>query len=279
MNPAAGPTAADVKRANRRLYDAVADAYEAIDGRRDATLSAWIRSRLEELAGVHGDAVLLDVGSGAGVVTRAARGIFARTIALDLSPGILATAGTAADARVAADTDALPIADESVNVVTCFAVLHHLYDTAALVREVQRVLAPGGAFWSDHDMDSAFYRRFRAPLTIYRRLRGAGDKYAQAASGVDARTYTMAEFREHGVDSQRVVDQLRRARLEPRASFHWFGLTPFTNHLFGKRRHPRGWAPLLSIVATKAQPIRAPSASAGSAGTPPVIPEPISGGC
>ena len=50
MNPAARPTAADVKRANRRLYDAVADAYEAIDGRRDATLSAWIRSRLEELA-------------------------------------------------------------------------------------------------------------------------------------------------------------------------------------------------------------------------------------
>jgi ubiquinone/menaquinone biosynthesis C-methylase UbiE len=236
------------------LYDAVAGNYEAIDGRRDATLAAWIRSRLERLAHGHGNDLLLDIGSGTGMVTRTAGGIFSRTIALDLSPGILAAAGPVADQRIAADTDALPIADESVNVVTCFAVLHHLYDTAAMAGEVARVLRPGGAFWSDHDMDSAFYNRFRWPLKAYRRLRATDRKYAHAAPGMDAQTYTLAEYRENGVDGKRVVAQLRKAQLEPHARFHWFGLTPLTNRLFGQRERARGWAPLLSIVATKRNP-------------------------
>ena len=46
------------------------------------------------------------------MVTRAAEGIFERTIALDLSPRILAAAGPIADWRLAADTDALPMADK-----------------------------------------------------------------------------------------------------------------------------------------------------------------------
>ena len=49
-----------------------------------------------------------------------------------------------ADDRIAADTDMLPIAAESVNVVSCFAVLHHLFDAGTLAREVARVLKKGG---------------------------------------------------------------------------------------------------------------------------------------
>jgi len=245
-------TAEDVKRANRRLYDAVADRYESLDGRRDASLTAWIRSVLAELAAAHGSGVLLDLGSGSGLVTRTGRSIFGRTIALDLSPAILAAAGSVADHRIAADTDWLPIADATVDVVTCFAVMHHLYDGGRLAREVARVLKPGGVFWSDHDMDSAFYRRFRWPLAGYRRLRGADRKYAEAAADViDERDYAMAEYRENGVDAARVVDELRAAGLCPRATFHWFGLSPLTNHLFGRRPRPRGWAPILSVRASR----------------------------
>lgn len=252
MKGAPPATAADVKRANRRLYDAVADRYESLDGRRDATMVAWIRSILLDLAAAHGSGVLLDLGSGSGVITRTAQPIFERTIALDLSPGILAAAGPIADHRIAADTDALPIADASADVVTCFAVMHHLYDSGHLAREVGRVLKPGGVFWSDHDMDLAFYRRFRWPLMGYRRLRGAGRKYADAAADViDERDYALAEYRENGVDADRVVEELRVAGLIPRATFHWFGLTPLTNHLFGQRPRKRGWAPILSVRAIR----------------------------
>jgi len=243
------PAPAAVKQANRRLYDQVAGNYEDIDGRRDGELSDWIRSRLAALAASHGDDVLLDLGSGSGVVARAAEGLFRRRIAMDLSPRILAAAGPMAEYRVAADTDALPLADGSINVISCFAVLHHLAETTMLAKEVARVLAPGGAFWSDHDMDSAFHRRFRWPLACYRRLRGSQKKYQEA--GVDADTYAAAECHEDGVDGRAVLEQLRLSGLEAAADFHWFGLTPLTNRLFGRGERSRGWAPLLRIVAVK----------------------------
>jgi SAM-dependent methyltransferase len=244
-------TASEVKRANRRLYDAVAGDYEALDGRRDEALTGWIRRSLRSLAERHGRGVLLDIGSGSGVVPRAGRGLFIRTIALDLSPVILATSNSDADHLIAGDVDSIPLADESVDVVTCFAVLHHLYDSAALTREVARVLRPGGGFWSDHDMDSAFYRRFQRPLRGYRWLRRTGRKYGRDEYGLDENTYRLAEYRENGVDSQRLLGQFGEAGLIAGASYHWFGLTALTNRLFGHRRRSHGWAPLLRILAEK----------------------------
>ena len=243
--------ATDVKRANRRLYDAVAGDYEVVDGRRNPTLSAWLRSNLKRMAASHGRGLLLDIGSGCGFVTRAAEGIFDRTVALDLSPRLLAESGPIATHRIAADADVLPIASDSVNVVTCFAVIHHLFDTASLAREVARVLRPGGGFWSDHDMDAAFHDRFRWSLGLYRRLRGARHRYAHASSAIDARTYELAEFHESGVRSDNVARQFREAGLSTTAAFHWFGLSTWANRLFGRRELGRGWAPLLRLQATK----------------------------
>ena len=254
MNGAAAFTtirAADVKQANRRLYDAVASEYESVDGRRTPALTAWLRARLRELARQHGDGVLLDIGSGGGVVTGTAEGIFQRTIALDLSSRLLAESGPIATHRVAADADALPIAPESVAVVTCFAVLHHLFDTLELAREVARVLRPGGGFWSDHDLDAVFHDRFRWSLGVYRRLRGARRRYTQASSAVEQRTYDLAEYHESGVAGERVVRHFQEAGLEVTASYHWFGLSPIANRLFGERQCGRGWAPLLRLRATK----------------------------
>lgn len=243
--------ATDVKRANRRLYDAVAGAYEMVDGRRNPTLAAWLRNNLERLAAAHGRGVLLDIGSGCGFVTRAADGIFDRTIALDLSPRLLAESGPIATHRIAADADVLPIASGSVNVVTCFAVIHHLFDTASLAREVARVLRPGGGFWSDHDMDAAFHDRFRWSLGLYRRLRGARHRYTHSHSAIDDQTYELAEFHESGVRSDNVARQFRDAGLQTTAAYHWFGLSTWANRLFGCRELGRGWAPLLRILATK----------------------------
>lgn len=251
MNTSVSSSIHAVKKANRRLYDTVAGRYEGIDGRRNETLSLWIRARLRELADRHGNGVLLDLGSGSGLVSRSARGIFRRTIALDLSPRILASAGSGVDHRVAGDVDALPLAGDSVDVVSCFAVLHHLYDAGGLVREVSRVLRRGGGFWSDHDMDLAFYRRFRLPLCGYRRLRGADRKYTATEMGLDADTYQLAECRENGVDSETIMRQFQDAGMAATLSFHWFGLSAWSNRIFGQRRLSRGWAPLLRVCARK----------------------------
>lgn len=258
------PRAQAVKRANRALYDAVAHSYEAIDGRRNPALLDYIHARLAELARRHGDDQLLDLGAGRGLVGRAAACLFHRVVSLDLSPAILASAGPAGGTRVAADLDALPFSDGTVNVVTCFAVLHHLPFTAAWAREVARVLRPGGGLWTDHDMDAAFYRRFRTLLGIYRALRGADRRYRRA-TGIDARTYALAECGESGVDSDRVCQELRDVGLDAAPRFHWYGLNPVTSLLFRTRCRPRGRAPLLSIFATKpALEIGAPAARVSS---------------
>lgn len=239
------------RSANRRLYDSVAERYERIDGRRNSDLERWIRDELKRLAERHGNGVLLDLGTGGGVVIRAGAGVFRRSIALDLSPRMLETLSSTTADRVVADVDALPIRDGSIDVVTCFAVLHHLPDSMRLAREAARVLRPGGVFWSDHDIEREFCRRFRWPLGVYRRMRAARSRYSESVEASAHDDYADAECRENGVDARETVRDFTDAGLSARAQYHWYGLGPATNRLFSRRTHSRGWAPLLRLTAVK----------------------------
>lgn len=241
----------DVRMANRRLYDAIGSRYENIDGRRDESLSRWIRKTLTQLSHRQGNGDLLDLGTGSGVVIRAAGDLFENCIALDLSPSMLASIRVNGAHRIAADVDHLPFRDESMDVITCFAVIHHLVDSTRLAQEVSRVLRPGGVFWSDHDIELTFCHRFKTPLALYRRIRAAGNHYANEPGDLDRSTYELAECRESGVDALETVSDFRRANLDVKAQYHWYGLTPATNRVFGQRQFLRGWAPLLRIIATK----------------------------
>lgn len=70
----------------------------------------------------------------------------------DLSPGMVAVAlanarqlGLPVDGRVA-DAESVPYADDTFDLVVGHAVLHHIPDVPAALREVLRVLKPGGRF-------------------------------------------------------------------------------------------------------------------------------------
>jgi hypothetical protein len=52
------------------------------------------------------------------------------------------------------------------------------------------------------------------------------------------------------VDSAGLVHLFKRAGFEVEVNFHWFGLAPIFDKLFGARVRGHGWAPLLSLVAT-----------------------------
>jgi len=238
-----------VKEANRRLYDAVAEQYETVDGRRSPRLCRWLRGRMAELREMVPGGDLLDIGSGSGLVTRCAEGIFGYRVGTDISPEILEANRDAFDLAVTADCDNLPFEDASFDVVTCFAVLHHLYASDGLIAEVRRVLRPGGVFYSDHDMDAVFYRRFRSLLVVYRRLHSAAGKYRQASSEITAEMYRLSECHASGIDVRNLRELLARHGFSVTVRFHWFGLAPVTDLLFGGRHRRQGWAPLAAVTA------------------------------
>lgn len=68
---------------------------------------------------------------------------------------------------------ALPFADESFDWVTCSSALHHLEDLPSVLREIYRVLKPGGRFLSDYDNNVHFawfhnaLRKLRRGMLVY----------------------------------------------------------------------------------------------------------------
>lgn len=241
----------DVKKANRRFYDAVAHNYEEIDGRRSPELEVWLHKKLTTIRALASGGSLLDIGTGGGLVTRCAKGLFPLSIGLDLSPRILAANRISSSFGVAGDGDRLPFADHSFDVVTCFAALHHLSRFEDLVSEVHRVLHPGGIFYSDHDMDKLFATRFRLPLLLYRRYHNSGAKPWHLCKGITQELYDLTECQKQGLDSGALVRLFEAQGFSVEAKFHWFGLTPPLSKLFGQRHLNHGWAPLISLVATR----------------------------
>lgn len=135
------------------------------------TLKAWALNQLAPAAGE----TAVDVGSGTGEdVVRFAKlvGPAGRAIGVEPSAGLRAEAvRRAAEANtefVEGDANALPFEAESVDVLRSERVLQHLADPAGAVREMARVLRPGGRIalidtdWSTaiiHPADPAVLQR------------------------------------------------------------------------------------------------------------------------
>jgi ubiquinone/menaquinone biosynthesis C-methylase UbiE len=127
---------------NRSYYDDFAGWYERERHLPYHRMLDDLEVELVERYGAGKD--VLEVGCGTGLILhRAAR--FARTaIGIDLSGGMLAQAA-ARGLRVAqASATALPIATASVDVAYSYKVLAHIPDIQGALREMARVVRPGG---------------------------------------------------------------------------------------------------------------------------------------
>ncbi len=91
------------------------------------------------------DAVVADVGCGNGIYLErlGRRGGNPALVGFDLSPGMAQVASAHAPTAVA-DAQALPLRAGSVDVVLCLHTLYHVPDIALAIRELRRVLCPGG---------------------------------------------------------------------------------------------------------------------------------------
>ncbi|MFH1478219.1 MAG: class I SAM-dependent methyltransferase [Candidatus Omnitrophota bacterium] len=241
----------EVKRANRSLYNKIKGDYEKIDGRRSEELFSWLRDRLSVLSGSLPQAsALLDIGCGSGFVIRAARGLFAAIYGIDISEGILRSMDAGADGLICADADSIPLKDGSVDMVILFSTMHHLYDARSVLKEITRVLRKGGVLYIDHDMEKGFVRRFSLLVRLYRLFSRKEEKYINA--GIKRETYELSEFRSEGIDKKELEESIKGAGLDIIESYvHWFGLSSITNRIFGRRKYPLSFAPLLNVVARK----------------------------
>jgi SAM-dependent methyltransferase len=96
---------------------------------------------------------LLDVGCGPGTISVGLARLIApgTVVAVDAEPGQVELARRRADAEdvanletAVADALALPLADASVDAAFCHALLEHLVDPVAAIREMARAVRPGG---------------------------------------------------------------------------------------------------------------------------------------
>lgn len=151
------PTAADLRKLaqvlerrrerSRQFFDAAAEHWENLEpcfegsGIRHQALSSLLPGGL----------VFADIGCGTGFMTKALATRAAKVILIDHSPAMLEKAktehtGAAADLEFrVGELDALPLADAEVDGAFVNLVLHHVPDLRTTVRELQRVIKPGGS--------------------------------------------------------------------------------------------------------------------------------------
>jgi ubiquinone/menaquinone biosynthesis C-methylase UbiE len=241
-----------IKDANRRFYDTVGSRYEEIDGRRSNQLSGYVSHRLTSISVTAGGNAVLDLGCGSGFVSIAAEGAFYRRYAMDISINILRAIPDKNLQKSVADSDFLPVRDSKFNCVVAFAVLHHCCSFEKLMSEVFRVLIDGGVFYSDHDLDSQFFNRFKPVLAVYRSLNNNRQRYISAYHGLSEEIYDLSEFHQNGICSKKIEKIMKDVGFKKiRREYHWYGLTTFTDKIFGQRTFPPGVAPLVRITAEK----------------------------
>jgi ubiquinone/menaquinone biosynthesis C-methylase UbiE len=239
----------DPKRANILYHDWEAEQYdEKWSISYDERCIRYARERFEKVAGTAGwpyrKALELGCGTGFFLLNLRQAGVLDEGHATDISPGMVEVArrnarglGFEVEGRVA-DAECIPYGDGEFDLVVGHAVLHHIPDVPLALREVLRVLRPGGRFvfagepTRYGDMVARRLSRFTwwattnvtrlGPLRDWRRPQAELDESSHAAAleaVVDLHTFAPAELHRLAVAAGAVDVRVRTEELLG----SWFG--------------------------------------------------------
>ncbi len=132
---------------SRAYFDAVAEEWDAM---RSAFFSEDVRVAALRAAGVTAGQTAADVGAGSGFLTLGLLEAGLHVVAIDQSDRMLevlaARVGDGKNVSIhRADGDALPLADGSVDHALANMYLHHVEEPATAIREMARIVRPGGS--------------------------------------------------------------------------------------------------------------------------------------
>ncbi len=196
------PTEKAVRDANRRVFEGKDfDAY-------DRNTSIFEPARQAEIEAILAAAprreAMLDVGCGTGNVLRIARRHFARCTGADLSAPLLGELRRREALPLAtAEAFHLPFRDASFDLVSMYALVHHLLDPRRAFAEAHRVLRPGGVLYLDHD-PNWYFGRFHH---LYYRVRWS---QRPGFGSWDAELSEWHHTRSGGINPDRLRDVLER---------------------------------------------------------------------
>lgn len=130
---------------SKQYFDEVAEQWDEM---RTHFFSLTVREVALARADVQAGRVAADIGAGTGFVTEALLGHDLRVVAVDQSPAILAVMrnkfGEMAVEYKVGEAESIPLADESVDYVFANMYLHHVEEPPTAIREMTRILKPGG---------------------------------------------------------------------------------------------------------------------------------------
>lgn len=199
-----------------RIFDEFAEAYRDWWGPIIAPAALQVLDDVEVARGDPSPFDLLDLGTGTGVLALAAldRWPSVRVVAIDPSSHMLELATDGARLQspahalrfrtVVASADRLPLADGSIDVATSSFVIQLVPNRAQALREVRRVLRPGGRFacltWQEDDLRFAPDQAFSDALDELQIIPPPDDRdvHPYTSPSAAAAEFRRAGFREVG---------------------------------------------------------------------------------
>jgi 2-polyprenyl-6-hydroxyphenyl methylase/3-demethylubiquinone-9 3-methyltransferase len=184
-------------RNDPRLYELLADQWWHPRG--VFAMLHWLAAARAQLVppAARPDAVLVDIGCGAGLMAPYLAGKGYRHVGVDLSPTALAQAADHGVHAVRGDALALPLADGCADVVVAGEILEHVTDLAAAVAHACRLLRPGGLLVLDTVANTALSRF--VVITVAERVPGGAPPGIHDPRLLVDREALRAECARHGV--------------------------------------------------------------------------------
>lgn len=173
----------------KAYYDVMSAGYER---ERHAGYHKYLdEAEVSAVADLVRDREVLEVGCGTGLILQRLQGLAKRAAGVDLSPGMLELARQRGLDVREGNATALPFPDDAFDVAVSFKVLAHVPDVRGALREMCRVVRPGGyvvaEFYNRHSLRT-LVKRVKDPTPI-----GTGvsdeDVYTRYDSLAQARSY------------------------------------------------------------------------------------------